>query len=371
VRKRRTRRRPAEGAETRGDRARRQLRTFRLFLILPFAATAILLAPLALLKTSAEVEVTLKVGQLSFVPGELSGRGLLTSVRVGSLRLLGFREIDLGAGLLEIGIAADPLSDPPREWRRLASGPRVLLAPTTDLAAVTLRNVTLNQLAIANPPPLVMLASVEQEPSSLKLRIGGPATGEVTAGRVLTLICDYCHVAGTSNRDAPDSAWLRFTAERDHAVRFVGGSHATTLALELAPGNRFVDQNISLGRRVDFTRLEGGARVSTVLDDRGKIALPEFRREVPVGAGEFVILDGLKKSSIKALELDNGIRVVLHGRAGSLATGPAQLVRDRLPSLLEWLYARQTWTLYLNAVILIGTSALAILQRLQLVREPG
>ena len=44
-------------------------------------------------------------------------------------------------------------------------------------------------------------------------------------------------------------------------------------------------------------------------------------------------------------------------------------VKDRLPSVLEWLYAREPWVLYLQAFVLVGTTALAILKRLKIVRE--
>jgi len=38
---------------------------------------------------------------------------------------------------------------------------------------------------------------------------------------------------------------------------------------------------------------------------------------------------------------------------------------------LEWLFVRQTWTLYLHALVLISTTALAILLRLKFIREEG
>jgi len=44
-------------------------------------------------------------------------------------------------------------------------------------------------------------------------------------------------------------------------------------------------------------------------------------------------------------------------------------VKNRLPSLLEWLYHREVWVLYLNALVLIGTATLTILKRLKIVRQ--
>src|SRR5262245_34034790 len=45
---------------------RRRLQNIRLFLIFPFVVAAVVLAPLALLKKSSEVEVVLKVSQVTF-----------------------------------------------------------------------------------------------------------------------------------------------------------------------------------------------------------------------------------------------------------------------------------------------------------------
>ena len=52
-------------SQSRRDRTQRQLRTFRLLLILPFVATAVLLAPFTLLHKSSEVEINLKVSRIS------------------------------------------------------------------------------------------------------------------------------------------------------------------------------------------------------------------------------------------------------------------------------------------------------------------
>jgi hypothetical protein len=83
------------------------------------------------------------------------------------------------------------------------------------------------------------------------------------------------------------------------------------------------------------------------------------------------VLDDLHNFFIKRLQIDKGIHLILHGYVGKLSTGPAGFVKNRLPSWLEWLFARQAWALYLHALVLIGTTALAILMRLKLIREEG
>lgn len=356
-------------SQTQRDRISHQLRTFRLLLILPFAATAIVLAPLAILKKGSEVEVSLKVSRASFVIGELGTTGLFNSVRTSSLSLLNFDKLGLGPGVLEIATATDPNTGAPSAWHGIGSSAETLIVSRDDFATVTLEDVTLNQLDI-KPGSFTTLSSVEGEPNSLKLRVdGAKTTGRIAAGRTLHLSCNYCEVSGLPARYDFDSKLVRFTSEREHVMTFSGRSEATTVALELPPGTMLAEQNIYLERDVDFTQLEGRSRTSTIIGEGGKITFEELKKEeIKIGAGDFVILDDLEDFFIKTLHIDNGINITLHGRVGKLATGPSGFVKNRLPSLLKWLYARETWALYLNALVLIGTAALAILKRLKIVR---
>lgn len=356
--------------QTQRDRTRRQVRTFRLLLILPFAATAILLAPLAILKKGSEVEVSLKVSRVSFVIGELSTASLFNSVRTVSLSLLNFQKVELGPGVLEIATAIDPNTDAPSAWRGKGAKAETLIISRDDFASVTLEDVRLNQLDI-KPGSVITLSSVENEPNSLKLHVdGADATGSIAVARTLLLSCNYCEASGLPVQYDFDSKLLRFTSSRKHVITFSGRSEATTVALELPPGTKLVEQNFYLERDVNFTQLEGRSRTSTIIGEGGKITFEELKKkEVKVGVGDFVILDDLEDFFIKTLQIDNGINITLHGRVGELATGPRGFVKNRLPSLLEWLYAREMWALYLNALILISTTALAILKRLRTVRE--
>ncbi|MCX6627145.1 MAG: hypothetical protein NTW28_05905, partial [Candidatus Solibacter sp.] len=72
---------------------------------------------------------------------------------------------------------------------------------------------------------------------------------------------------------------------------------------------------------------------------------------------------------VKVLRFDNGMQAVLHGRAETLASGPAGYITNRLPSWLDWIYTRQSWSLYLNALVLAGTTFWAVIKRLKLVRD--
>jgi len=350
------------------DRGRQQLRNIRLLLMLPFAITAILLAPLGILRKSSEVKVSLKVSQLSFVIGE-QGNGLFSGLTALSLSLLDFQEVDLGPGVLEIATKTDPRSDAPSDWRKLGSRTETRVIPRDHFASVTLKDVSLNQLAIA-AGSVTKLSWLDSEPNLLKLRVDGTeAAGRIAAPRELRLSCNACQVTGLPSRYDFGSKFLRFTSQRRHVILFRGRSEGTTFAFELRPGMKLAEQNVYIEKDVDFTQLERGHRTSTVIGDEGKIVFKELgNKEIKIDAGDFVILDDLNDFFLKTLNLEDGINIVLYGRAGILATGPPGFVKDRLPSLLEWMYARQTWALYLNAVVLISTTALAVLRRLKIVR---
>jgi hypothetical protein len=149
----------------------------------------------------------------------------------------------------------------------------------------------------------------------------------------------------------------------------LGRRDGITIALELLPGTKLVEQNIDVAGGIDFTQMEGRQRKSTIIGDGGTITFEQLDKEVKVKAGDFVILDKVKNFFIERLRIADGITVTLHGQVGKLATGRTQFVKDRRPSILEWLYPRKTWALYLHAVVLIGTTMLAILTRLKFVRE--
>jgi hypothetical protein len=352
----------AKTLRTQLERRRRRLRSSRLLLILPFVLAAIVLAPLALLKKSSEAEIVLKVSQVAFTLGEQGTNGLLNSINMASLRLLNFQTIELGPIALEIAAASG--------WRRIRPGGQTLITSKGAFTSATLADVTLNELSV-RPGARMTLSSVEGEPRTLTVRIdGGTTTGKIAVSKRLHLSCDYCEVNNLLAQYDFDSKVLRLTHERQHEIGFSGRSETMTLTLELAPQAKFALKNVPV-TGVDLTKQgEERSRTSTVIDNGGKIIFREFdKEEVKVEEADFVILDGLKNFHIKTLKFDGGINLVLHGQIGNLTMGSAAFIRDRLPSLLKWLYARETWILYVQALILTGVTVLAIFERLKILRE--
>lgn len=354
------------------DAKHHQLRNVRLLLILPFAVTAVVLAPLGILRKSAEVDISLKVSRVSFKIGE-QGSALFRGLTTSAFSLLSFQEVNLGLGILENTTTIDPESGTPTEWRPMGKRAEARVISRDHFSSVTLQDVSVNHLAIP-PGSVATLSWLESEPNLLRLRIDGEgAAGTIVAGRELVLSCSACAVSDVPSDGDVGSKFLRFATDRRHVVSFRGRPEGTTFAFELHPGMKLVEQNVSIDGDVDFTQLEGRHRISTVIDGGGKITLEELGgKEVKIAAGDFVVVEDVKHFFLKTLQVEDGITVVLHGRAGRLESGPPGFVKDRLPSILEFLYASETWArwaLYLNAVILIGTTSLAILKRLKILRE--
>ena len=201
--------------------------------------------------------------------------------------------------------------------------------------------------------------------------MGGRPLEKSPSARDFHLSCDYCEVNTLPAQYDFDSKVLRLTRERQHEIGFTGRSEIMTLTLDLAYGVKFALKNVPV-IGVDLTKQgEEGSRTSTVIDNGGKIIFREFDREkAKIEEEDFVILDGLKNFRIKTLrKIDEGINLVLHGQVRNLTMGSAAFIRDRLPSLLKWLYARETSNTYVQALILTGVTVLAIFERLKILRE--
>ena len=348
-------------------RMRRRLRNLRILMILPFAVTALILTPLHFLKKSAEVEIDLKVSQVSFDIGEPGATGWFNSIRTRSLTLLSFKRIESIPGGLEI--ATGPNDEIPQGWQPIAAQPLIKIVPENDFASITLQNVKLNSLDI-QPDSFVTLSAMPNASNSFKLGIAGAeAAGRIVAGKTLLFSCNYCKVDGLPADQDLNSKYLRIKGQRERVLSFWGRSESTTVALEPHPEAALVEHNIRIKGNVDFTRLVEKKRESTIIGDEGKISFSQLDKKLAVRSDEFVILDELDNFSIKTFHINNGIDIVFHGRVGRLATGTAGFVKDRLPSYLQWLYARESWLLYLTALASIGTSLLAILKRLKILNE--
>ena len=345
-----------------------QLRKFRLLLIVIYVIGAAILTPLFLIRMNTCVEIYLEVSRMSFVLGENNSSDLFSSFKMNSLSLTNFEEINLGSGNLQIAAVSDPDNGIPINWQNISLASSTSILPDDDFASVSMEDVTLNQLNI-NPSSVITVSSFEKQPGYLSLVIDEmQSSGRIAVNKEFRFSCDYCRVSNLSNSYSFDSKILRFQDEREHVINFWGLNESIALHFEVPSEANIAEKNISIKDGVDFITHRDGRLESTVLGNNGKIVFKELNdKTVEISSGDFVILDNLKDFSVRSLQVSDRIDVVLHGSVGKLAIGTENHLKDQRPRILEWIKAREVWTLYLGALVAFGATVLAILERLRII----
>ncbi len=364
---------PSSGIETPGTAPKpavaqsRKLRNYRLLMVIPFIVSALILAPLAMLKKTSEVELELQTTRFSFVNGQSDGAApFFGTLPLVSLQLSNFEELALRTD--ELSVDDSPFQDElfPGNWEPLAVGAETRIIPTSTFATLTLHEAALNELIIP-PQARVALSWAEDDPQTLTVSVlGGRLRGSVKAEGELLLTCDYCQIEGVE--DSYDFVRIRTSTKRARVMRFSGNENSIA-ALEAPPGSRLVANDLPVEEGLDFTRLVGANVESTIIGEGGKILYPEVAREVPIEPRDFVDVEMVGRSFIRALELDGGLKVSLHGVAEKVQTGPKGFAEDPSPSYLEWIYAQETWFVYFNAVVVIATTLVGLMKRMKVLKE--
>ena len=339
----------------------RSPRSWRWLLLLPIAATLALLTSLAFVEKRTEAEISLTTSSVSFVVGEKTE--LLSSVTAENLSLQGFGALDLGPGRLAVATSVDGRSAEPGGWTRIDDEGPTRIDASDDFATLTFEDVLLDRLTI-EPGSTVALGWDVDDPNVVYLDLGAGAAGRAVIGETQRLACDYCVLDRLPEIYDVDPKYLRFTARRRRPITF-SGRDGLTLTLEVPPGTELADHGLTVASDLKFLRLEDGVLHSTLIGDGGRITFEELDgRALAVDAHDFIQLDDFDFLRVKRLAIDDGIRIVLHGRPGVLATGPRDFVKNRLPTLLDWVAARESWLLYLNGVVVALTSILAAVKRI-------
>lgn len=338
-----------------GGRAhvRRRLVVALLLLLAPL----LVLVLLALSPKASDVDARFKVSELSFVVTDERAARLLNSVDATFITLSRFERLTLEGGRLEVADGLDAESGEPTGWRAAnAEGVAAVVVPTDPFSNLTFEAVKLNWVEITSGAKAV-LAWSEKEPNSLNVTLDRAATGVISAGETLAFSCTNCKLEGSAESPGSQSLFFRLTAgERGggQVARFRGRPDSTVIALGLAPDTTLKEQGIKVGDPLSFTRREEGRTVSTILE--ANIRFTDFEnRVVEERAGTFVEIGGLENAVIKTIGVKEGIEVTMAGRVGKLSTGVGGNMESKLPSVLAWLYARQT--LAIIACIVVGVAA--------------
>lgn len=350
-------------------------KSFRRTLFLPLWAAALAITPLALVTKSTEIEVNLTVDRLSFRVGERGAEGFLSAIPTDSLTVQTFDWVDLGTGDLQIAKGFDA-KGMPDAWSDHGRGSYRLESIEPDWSSVTFdpavsdagpaSGVTLNQLDLT-PDTLVTLSWDSESPNDLQVRaVGHQASGRIGAPPTLSLRCDSCRLSPSpegSDDFADESLEATLESDDHHEIGFLGATDGSTLAFELPAGTQIVKQDIAVAGELRFLSGKIPDITSSVIRDGGAITLVGLDRDIPVSKGEFVLIGDADRLLLRTLELKDGLALTFHGQVGTLSTGSAGFVRNRLPSVLGWIHARAGWLLYLLLGGLVGTTVLAFVRR--------
>jgi hypothetical protein len=341
-------------------------RASRLILVVISILAAICLIILSFVKVTPEVDISLKVTQMSFLVNDSGIAQLFNSVETTSLNLSNYQKFRAGKGTIEVGTDIDARTGEPRSWQPyVTSSGDLTITPTLPYALLNLRKVTVNQLSLT-PNSRMKLSVEDAQPNVLLISTDHTTTGEIAASGAFEFSCDSCQINDSSNLE---SKRLRLTNSRPGGGRmtFDGGDDGMIIGLNLSPSAKLKEQNIELGPEMHFTRLEGGHHLSTITE--GKIKIEDTQKDIEIKEGDFVELGGLKNFRIRSIQIDKGINLSLHGQAGELLTGVGGGLKDQRPSRLEWLYAQKAWLLVINALLVMLPILVKILERFGIIAK--
>lgn len=338
-------------------------RTPRKVIVIFTLLVGVSLIVMGLVRKSCEVDINLKVSQVSFKVSDERGETLFNSVTARLLAVSAFKEITLGAGALDITDEVDERTGRPVNWRRVnrPATQKYVLMPQGTASAVTFEAVALNGLDV----PVGATARfywLEDEPNSLKLRFDRAVSGEISGERTLSFSCNGCRLQDEPSAQTAPSLHFRLTGQRDggNTIYFTGGDSATVIGLALPPETKLKAQNIKLDDSINFTRSEKGRNVSTVMG--GEFKFKGVGEEVTLAEGVFVTLGDMEEATLRTISVDNGINLTLHGRVGKLMTGDEGAMQTLNPSVLEWVAARHKWILIIQALMVIVPAFIGLLR---------
>lgn len=349
------------------EKAKRRDAYYRVLLILVFVIIAISLVVLNLIRKTVDVEVTVKVREVSFESPDARLARLFNSVKATSLTISQFEAVDLGNGQVEISTRADQA--PVKRTTANSTGMKARHITSQDpFANITFESLTLNRLEI-KPGTLITMSWDEDEPDSLKISFDGEVSGELGAEQRAEFSCTGCQLQNpASSEGEPIVSGAVTSASGGQVIRFQSRSDSGILALSLPPNAILREHDISTSGKLHFSRLEEGRSISTIIE--GNVRFLDSETSTTLTEGTVLDLGQLQHSVIKTVRIDKGISIDLSGRTDTLLIGASGNLQNRAPSFLQWIYVQHKWLLLLEALALVVNMILAALSWLRIFPRP-
>jgi hypothetical protein len=333
----------------------------RIYMALPFAAAALLLGIPYLWKRPVEVRVSVRVTRIDFDIRD--DCRLASSLPLSVLSVRNFEDVRFKRGVVETNAGASAGAAP--AWRPFRAASELAVVPLDPTAQVTFRDVVLNTFDLPADSHISIKWTAD-DPRSAQFIVSGPSLKtEVSLSTVAEFSCERCSPPDL----AEPGVTFRINSANEQIISLAGRSPLTTAFVTLSSASQpdLGNGYIRIASNVTFVEHRPGSPdlSSSVIGNDGRIAIPEMKQEERVGNREDLRVIPASDFAMRAIAIDNGIRLVLAGKAAQLSVQG----RDLIPSWLEWLHARKAWVRYVEDIVLIGSALLSILTRLKIIRE--
>lgn len=235
---------------------------------------------------------------------------------------------------------------------------------STWSASLLSENLRLN---ITIPAKADVSLSVEgKKPHILRIGIAGKKTqGTVDAGSEFQISCNSCIITDSQTGDTLYQAGRLNVQKASQEMRFSSTPLPLVISVQLADGDTFL--HLAVGQRLQVSKFDfqrGGLPVSAV-SGSGSIAFPGLKlAPIPIEPGDFLHLVPTETLSVRRITLADAIELEMEGSVKELRSGPGGVIRSRMPTLLQYFYASESFQLFLGAAMAIMGALAGVLYRL-------
>lgn len=302
---------------------------------------------LIFLRASVTVKGELRVSRVSFESDNLDSERVFNRIETPRLTLERFATLELGRGWLEEAEA--PPSSRQTDGTPQPSADITLIPVNPVSAAVTLEEVSVNQLALPKRATLILSWPDSEAAQSIQLEVRTAKGEEPVIGKLaahhnpLLIACRDCTTAEGGTDETSARSW-RFYAEPRQEVKFQGAATGLTMSFILDPDEPFKEKNIQVDRALEFVKAAGERGESTILG--GTIEIADMQSKVTVSEGQVLKLGDFSSFRLEMVRIGQGIILEFAGRVGEFRSGSPGLAENRLPRYVELIYYRLPWMVW-------------------------
>ena len=342
------------------------LSRYRLILIVLYLITAVILIPLIFVeKSGILVQIELSVRSLSFHFLRGEGGPFFVSLPAKTIQFVHFEKFIIPFTKVEIASESDGNNI---IWTEAGTDGTLTIIPNDKYSSIIFEDVVFNELDLQQGTRVELTAPEDNDQIIKIVADKHPIEGRLLIKSTVVIECQYCELDGINDQSKPGVKYVRIsnTTSLLSEISFRSDTNLLLVSIEFPEKMELSEKNIYV-EDVSFTEERGGNAQTSVVKS-GKIIFKDFRdKEIPIEGYEFVKIGKSENLQIARMIFQNeGIELVLVGRVDELKTGTKEELSSRLPSILEWIYNKQPFILYLNTLVLICATIIAILQGLKI-----